>query len=254
MKLSRKILFLTIACFSLLYSWGQININQKFLPKTKKGEEIVCHKAYCFVYSEEHEQAKWVAYKLTDEMLESTVSRNNKFIEDPLVESKTANNADYKGSGYDRGHLAPAADMCWSQLTMEESFYYSNISPQDPGFNRGMWKKLETEFRKYAENFGQVYIVTGPVLKADLPEIGHNGLDVPESYYKAVLYVSDTSYQAIAFVMPNEKIDSEDIYSYVCSIDTLEKLIGINLFFKLPFLIERKVEKGFDIDFWKLNN
>lgn len=220
-------------------------------PKTKKGEQVICHQAYCFVYSESHEQAKWVAYKLTSDMLESAVKRNNKFILDPEVITETANNKDYKGSGYDKGHLAPAADMCFSQIAMEESFYFSNISPQDPGFNRGIWKSLEKETREYAKKLDKVYITTGPVLKDGLIEIGENKVDVPEEYYKAILYISDTCIEAIAFVLPNKKIDSDKLFQYAVSIDKLEKTIDLNLYHKLPFLIEKRTEKNLNIQFWQ---
>jgi len=242
------ILFLLISS-GFVYAQAQ---NKKFeQPKTRKNEQVICHKAYCFVYSEDHEQAKWVAYKLTSDMLEKNVKRNNKFKKDPNVITETANNSDYKGSGYDKGHLAPAADMCYSKITMEESFYFSNISPQKPSFNRGIWKSLEKESRTYAEKLQTIYIVTGPILEDNLPEIGNNNIDIPKQYYKAILYISDTCIEAISFVLPNEKIDSKKLYQYAISINDLEKLSKLNLFYKLPFLIERKTEKNINIQFWQ---
>jgi hypothetical protein len=113
-------------------------------------EQIISHTAYLLSYNEEHEQANWVAYMLTSSKLGSGLERSNRFLEDPLVASGTATNADYAKSGYDRGHLAPAADMSWSMQVMQESFYYSNMSPQLPGFNRGIWKKLEEKVRDWA--------------------------------------------------------------------------------------------------------
>ncbi len=220
-------------------------------PKAKKNENIIRHEAYSFVYSEDHEQSKWIAYKLTAEMLESNVERSNYFKKDPDVTTETADNNDYKGSGYDKGHLAPAADMCFSKITMEESFYFSNISPQKPGFNRGIWKSLEKETRGYAEQLNKIYIVTGPILKDGLLEIGDNKVDIPEQYYKAILYISDTSIQSIAFVLPNEKTNSDMLYQYAISINELEKLLKINLFYKLPYFIEKKVEKSINVEFWR---
>ncbi|PLX09409.1 MAG: DNA/RNA endonuclease [Marinilabiliales bacterium] len=243
-------IILTFVFSSGIICFAQISSDNLSIPKLKKDEQLICHQAYCLVYSEEHEQAKWVAYQLTDKMLESNVSRNNKFIIDPLVTTGTANNKDYKGSGYDRGHLAPSADMCYSQNTMEESFYYSNMSPQLPGFNRGIWKTLESNVRTYAEKLNKIYIVTGPILKESLPQIGENQVDVPEEYFKAILFISDTCSQAIAFVLPNNKIDNDMLFNYVISIDELEKLLKVNLFYKLPFLLEKRVEKKYNKTFW----
>jgi endonuclease G len=184
-------------------------------------------------------------------MLESNVKRNNRFKKDPNVITETANNSDFKGSGYDKGHLAPSADMCFSQITMEESFYFSNISPQKPGFNRGIWKSLEKETRTYAEKLQTIYVATGPILEDGLPEIGKNNVDIPNQYYKAILYVSDTCIEAVAFILPNEKIESKKLYQYAVSIDELEKRSKLNLFYNLPFFIEKRVEKNLNIQFWQ---
>ncbi|MDD4148442.1 MAG: DNA/RNA non-specific endonuclease [Bacteroidales bacterium] len=253
MKMNRKYLILLIA-FNLIFIGfvnAQKNPKSFELPKLKKSEEIVCHKSYCLVYSEEHEQAKWVAYVLKLDMINGDVKRSNKFKEDPKIKTKSANDNDYKGSGYDRGHLAPAADMSFSEQSMQESFYYSNMSPQEPSFNRGIWKKLETEVRCYVEYLDKIYVVTGPILVDGLTEIGDNGVDVPEEYYKAALFVSDTCVEAIAFVMPNKKISAESIYNYAINIDDLEKKTGMNFFYNLPFLLERRVEKKLNIEFWE---
>jgi endonuclease G len=105
------------------FLFGQKENKNLELPKIKKGEEIVCHSYFSLVYSEEHEQARWVAYVLKHDMINGEEERSNSFKEDPKIKTKSANDNDYKGSGYDRGHLAPAADMCFSQQAMQESFY-----------------------------------------------------------------------------------------------------------------------------------
>ena len=120
--------------------------SQKFeLPKTLSGEQIIYHTGYTLSYNEKHEQANWVAYELTAQELAGTVKRKDSFKSDPMVKSESASLADYRKSGYDRGHLIPAADMKWSTTAMSESFYMSNMSPQSPSFNRGIWKKLESQ-------------------------------------------------------------------------------------------------------------
>jgi len=119
---------------------------------------IVEHSAYSLGYNEDHDQATWVAYTLTGAQATSKLyERTDIFRDDPAVVTGSATLADYKGSGYDRGHLAPARDMTWSRTAMSESFYMSNMSPQIPGFNRGIWKQLESQVRQYAVDRGLIY-------------------------------------------------------------------------------------------------
>lgn len=224
---------------------------QLHIPAVKKNEIKICHNYWCFVYSEVHEQSKWVAYKLTSQMISGDEERDNNFKPDPLVDTGSADDKDYKSSGYDRGHLAPAADMSFDKTALEESFFFSNISPQVPGFNRGIWKKLETYVRSAAKSLGTVYVVTGPILSSGLSEIGENGVDVPEKYYKTILYFSDTLITGIAFIMPNQKVNDNDIFKYTATIDELEKICGIDFWPTLPYFIEKKTEKQINIDFWK---
>ena len=100
--------------------------------------QVVKHTAFWLSYSEPHEQAEWVYYILTPERVSGTEKRKNNFRADPAVLTGSATLADYKGSGYDRGHLCPAADNTHTKEAMSESFFMSNMSPQEPGFNRGV--------------------------------------------------------------------------------------------------------------------
>jgi endonuclease G len=208
-------------------------------PLPLPGEEIFTHTAYSFSYNEQHEQANWVAYMLTKTHLGDGVERSNRFLEDPLVLSGTATNADYAKSGYDRGHLAPAADMSWSLQVMQESFYYSNMSPQLPGFNRGIWKKLEEQVRAWALQYDTLYVVTGPILEAGLLTIGSNEVSVPKAYFKAL--IAPQQQKGIAFVMPNAKSDAA-VLAFSLSIDALEAKINRDLFYQLPDQLEHKME------------
>lgn len=210
-------------------------------PMLNEGEEYVKHSAYAFVYSEVHEQAKWVAYCLTKEETKGTLERTDHFMEDPLVKTGSASNADYVKSGYDRGHLAPAADMRWSEKAMEESFYFSNISPQLPSFNRGIWKKLEEKVRDWAIELDSVLIVTGPILNESLSTIGGNKVSVPKYYYKAILDFKGPDSKLIAFVLPN-KGSKAALMSFAISVDALEKMTGIDFFYQLEDALELKLE------------
>ena len=147
---------------------------------------------YALCYRESYEQAEWVAYTLTPEKLIKNTKRTGEFREDPEISTGSALPEDYRFSGYDRGHLAPAADFAYSLETMTDSFFMSNMSPQTPAFNRGGWAKLESFVRTLAAKAETLYIVTGPVLEKDAGEygsIGENCVSVPEYFYKALLLV-----------------------------------------------------------------
>jgi endonuclease G len=218
------------------------NISQLEYPALLPNEKIISHTGYSFVYSEEHEQAKWIAYELTKEETNNLFERTDKFLVDPMVSTGTAQNSDYLKSGYDKGHLAPAADMGWSALTMKESFYFSNMSPQLPGFNRGVWKRLEELMRSWAIDNKAIYIVTGPLLSQGLPTIGSNGVSIPNYYYKVILDYTQPEIHAIGFVLPNAS-SSASLNTFAVSIDEVEKQTGIDFFPALPDDQETKLEK-----------
>ena len=136
-----------------------IRITNLELPKTNSNDIIITHSGYSLLFNENHLQANWIAYDLSKEETNKRFERTDKFRSDPKVKTGTASDADYEGSGYDRGHLAPASDMGWSPAAMAESFYYSNMSPQTPRFNRGIWKKLEESLRTWAIENDTIYIL-----------------------------------------------------------------------------------------------
>ena len=219
------------------------------IPKTKISDQIISHTGYSLLYNEKYKQANWVAYELTSEETNKIFERSNKFISDPKVKSVNAFNKDYASSGYDRGHLAPAADMGWSASTMIESFYYSNMSPQQPGFNRGIWKKLEELVRTWAIENKAVYVVTGPVLAKGLSTIGYNKIAVPNYYYKVILDYQKPNIKGIGFILPNESSKSL-LQNYAVSIDSVEKVTGIDFFYLLKDQEEDLIEKELCINCW----
>ena len=210
-------------------------------PKLKDGETYLHHLAYGFVYDEGHEQAKWIAYSLTKKEAMGSLERSDQFKEDPIVLTGTATNADYAKSGFDRGHLAPAADMRWSTQSMDESFYFSNMSPQVPAFNRGIWKKLEEQVRDWAISMDSILIVTGPILEPNLPSIGKNKVSVPKYYFKAILDFKGVHSKAIAFVLPNEG-SQLPLMEFALTIDELEQRTNIDFFYQLADDLEQKIE------------
>ena len=221
-------------------------------PKHFEADTYVKHFAYSLVYNEQTEQADWVAYNLEAKELAKNFKRKNNFRPDTMVNTQTANNADYYKSGYDRGHLAPAADMTWNKQAMSESFFYSNMSPQLPAFNRGIWKHLEAKVRKLAAKYNNIYVCVGPIFMDSIITIGANKVAVPSHYYKALLVYNDTLQQSIAFVMPNQK-SSEPISNYAISVDSLEQIIHLDLYHSLPNSKEKNIESQFNLKYWELD-
>jgi endonuclease G len=221
------------------------------LPKPIKGEQIIEHEGYILSYNEKYEQASYVAYKLTQNELYGPFDRKDNFKEDPAVTTKSATLADYRKSGYDRGHLCPAADQKESELAMSESFYMSNMSPQDPDLNRRIWADLEGCVRTFADNNQLIYVATGPVL-TDGPykTIGESEVAVPNYYYKVVLDYKMPEVKAIGFVLPNKK-GEKNLEEYAISVDEVEKLTNIDFFVNLPDEIEEQLESSYDVKDWQ---
>ncbi len=227
------------------------NIKDVELPAIGSNDQIVRHKRYTLRYREQYEQADWVAYILTEAEANTYLSREgNRFIPDPLVKTGSATHADYIRSGYDRGHLAPAGDFNLSTEEKRESFYMSNISPQISDFNRGIWNDLEQKFRDWAKRDGQLYVVTGPVLKSGLSTIGrYNEIAVPEQYYKIALYLSDSEPRMIGFLLKNE-FSNENLKTFVVPVDDIEALTGIDFFSRLPDNLEKRLESSNSTKGW----
>jgi endonuclease G len=238
-----------------VYSTLTNDISKLELPKTNTNDIIINHSGYSLLYNEPHEQASWVAYELTKEETNKLYDRTDKFVPDPYVKTKTANDDDYAGAGYDRGHLAPASDMGWSATAMAESFYYSNMSPQTASFNRGIWKKLEEQVRSWAIENEKVYVITGPVLKSGLPFFGANKVSIPKYFYKVILDYTKPGIKGIGFILPNTG-STMPLQSYAVSIDSVEKFTEIDFFPLLPDNQEEFIEKAlcFDCWNWKTNN
>jgi len=227
-------------------------ISDDILPSSTTGE-IVRHTYYALSYSEDHEQAEWVAYELTRDRLDKNwVDRAASFFPDPLVRTESATPRDYSGSGYDRGHLVPAADMAFDTLAMNETFFMSNISPQERAFNGGIWRELEENVRDWARKFEHLYVVTGPVLsKAGKGRIGFSKVTVPEAYYKVLL--APEQHRAIAFVLPNG-VSDQPLMEYATTIDQVEQLTKIDFFPKMLRGLDEELEASLDKSAWPINS
>ncbi len=214
---------------------------------------IVPHKAYVSSYNEETLIPDWVAYELTADETGGTESRGGiEFRMDPTLRGVTqAMREDYSGSGWTKGHLMPAADAAYSTTTMGETFYFTNICPQDETLNAGDWAYLEKRVRQWANRYGHIWVVTGPIVGENrYGTIGEREVVVPDSFFKALLIQKKNgSYSAIAFVMDN---DDERYYLKDCylTVDELETLTGFNFFPQLDDTIEEKVESKVRLSDW----
>lgn len=212
------------------------------------GGELIEHAWYTLSYSEENEQALWVHYKLTNEMIKGTAPRTDNFRVDNTVSTLSAYPEDYTSSGYDRGHLCPAADMCFNLVSMSESFYMSNMSPQVPAFNRGIWKKLEGTVRMWAFVEQEIHVVTGPVFRDNLGVLPQSNITIPGYYYK-VIYDPTGEQKMLALVLPNAR-GEKPLPEYVVTVNYVEVLTGIDFFAALPDELENRLEANSDASLW----
>lgn len=211
-------------------------VRAQYAPNSK-GEHIK-HTYYELDYNEEHEQANWVYHILTRAGIDGITKRSGSFKSDLRVQTKSATPSDYKDSGYDRGHLCPAADMKQNDIAMRETFYMSNMSPQHPSLNRGMWNRIEAFVRDAVND--SAYVVTGPIFKESLGIIGRNKVTIPGYYYKVVYYPKQQ--KMLAFLIAN-KANEGEVEQYITTVDTVEQLTGIDFFALLPDHVENRLEK-----------
>lgn len=234
------------------YEEDTVVIDRDYALPTSTTGVVIDHNYYSLSYSEEHEQAEWVAYELhRDNLGGDRVPRSNNFRDDPKVRSGSSSKHDFGHPDYDRGHMVPAGDMKFNSTAMSESFYMSNMSPQRSSFNQGIWRELEENTRKWVKVFKRLYIVTGPVLtRPIIMKIGNNKVSVPSAYYKVLLDLDDPEKKAIGFIMPNARSEKR-IQDYAVSVDEVEELTGIDFFGDLldPDL-EANLEANFDTSLW----
>lgn len=219
-----------------------------YLPTTTTNK-IISHNYYTLSYSEKHEQAEWVAYELRNEHLSNTNRKRPYFIQDKKVKTQSADYRNYKKSGYTKGHLCPAGDRKFSKAAYDETFLTSNISPQKSDFNGGVWNRLEQKIRYWAGKDKQLFVVTGGVLENNLKTIGNEKVTVPEQFYKVLLDYSKPKIKAIAFLVPHTE-SKAPLYTFVVSIDSLEKLTKIDFFPTLPDNLENELEASSSYKDW----
>lgn len=227
-----------------------------WLPKGSKGQ-LTHFSHFSLQYNESHEQANWVAYKLQASQLNGpSFPREDNFLPDPKILTGSATPDDYRRSGYDRGHLVPAADMSFDKQALAETFFMSNISPQNRAFNQGIWRELEEAARNWVKDKGHLYIACGPVFSKDpIDVIGRdNRVSVPAAFFKVFFFEQGDASEAVGFIIPNEMSD-QPLSAYALSVDAVEASLGYDFFDGLlPNRLEEKVERSFRADQWPSSN
>ncbi|PLR54746.1 DNA/RNA non-specific endonuclease [Vibrio parahaemolyticus] len=222
----------------------------KGIPSSNS-DQFLCRDGYAVGYNYNTKNADWVAYHITAESVNITNKRSNAFQEDTeMPDYARSTLSDYKGSGYDRGHLAPSATMDFTQESMKQSFLMSNMSPQLPGFNRVGWRVLEEHVRDLANEYNELYVVTGPIYQGNEGTIG-NGVAIPSAFYKVIL---DPSFdEAIAFIVPHRDISSSELANFITTIDEVERQTGLDFFAQTPDSIEDNMESVKWEEMWPTN-
>ncbi|MBE4393774.1 MULTISPECIES: DNA/RNA non-specific endonuclease [Vibrio] len=223
----------------------------KGMPSTNS-DQFLCRDGYAVGYNYDTKNADWVAYHITAESVNITNKRSNSFKEDTeMPDYARSTLADYKGSGYDRGHLAPSATMDFTRESMKQSFLMSNMSPQLPGFNRVGWRVLEEHVRDLANEYNELYVVTGPIYQGNEGTIG-NGVMIPSAFYKVIL---DPSFdEAIAFIVPHRDVSSSELANFITTIDEVERQTGLDFFAQTPDSIEDNMESVKWEEMWPTSN
>ena len=236
-----------------LYPAPKIEIQAQGLTDVKLPsgmKNVVCHySGFTSYFNPETHIPNCVAYEIIESETTGDEPRKKSFEADHTIDG-CADSSDYRNSGYDRGHMAPAADMKWSKEAMEESFLMTNICPQVKSLNSGIWHRLEQRVREWAARDSSIIVVCGPIFTPGKPveQIGEIGVAVPHRFFKA-LYAPGRNI-GIAFIFDNDKVKGE-LRKYAVTIDSVERETGLDLFYNLPDDIENEVENQCNYKLWE---
>ena len=253
--MKKRTLLLLLALFSLVSCaqrrYTGIQCDDVEIPAPIDGEQILRRTAYTVSYNPATRCPNWVAWKLTADHADGDVKRTSRFYEDQEVPAPRATPADYKGSGWSRGHMCPAGDNKWDAQAMRESFLFTNICPQNHGLNKYEWNDLEMLCRDWARQYGAIDIVCGPIFSTtgDQKTIGRNKVWVPEAFFKVILCRQGTP-KAIGFIYRNEGVKQTQEEA-LRSVDEIETLTGIDFFPALSDTLERRIEAVADLAAWE---
>lgn len=214
-------------------------------------EVMLDDEAFRIYYNNDLRIPNAVVYELTRKEASShSAKRRDEFTEDPNV-ANSASPTDYLGSGYDRGHMAPAGDMKWSQHAMNRTFMMSNICPQRHDLNAGAWNDLEIRVRQWAKRDSALIVITGPIIGENPKRIGRGrNIAVPKAFFKVIYAPFANPRRAIAFIMPNADDVASQLDRYAVSIDEVERATGYDFLYVLPDNLEDVVEAQCNFSQW----
>jgi len=227
----------------LLFTFSVLYAQNLEIPELTADDVLVYHTGFILSYNESTEQPNWVAWQLQEDELTKVYAERDTvtFRSDPEVQTKTASNSDYRKSGFDKGHMCPAADMKWSIQAMEDCHLFSNISPQHPKLNREIWGDLEEDTRNLIRkdqdynddnwrNDRKVYVVCGPVFYDDEFEtIGKNEVAIPDAFFKVILTTKKKEKDVRAYIFPNRECEGS-FEDYIKPLGEVESITGIDFF------------------------
>ena len=206
-------------------------------PEARDGEIVIEHTGHILSYNPETMLPNWVAYELKVTDLEGYAVRRPAFSPDPdpqLQGLPLTQHWHYTNSGWVRGHMVPAGDLKYSQEAMNDSFYTTNVCPMNKRFNNGIWKRLEEVCRRWSQEYGQIYIVTGPIIGENRNgKVGDSDIVVPDAYFKAVVIPCNNSCFSIGFLMDNAEDTAGKLRDFTCTVSSIEELIDRQLFVQL---------------------
>ena len=189
--------------------------------------QYLCKTNYAIHYRYDTKTAEYVVQRITMENISGPAKRKDDFRPDPAVPKQHQSQlSDYAGNPFDRGHLSPGADNTQNALVMSESFFLTNMVPQVPNHNRGIWKQLETAVRGWVKEGRDIYVASGTIYAPGYQTIGANRVGIPTHIWKVV--VDRKNSKSIAFIFPNAPLPVKDLPKYAVSIGQVEQATGIN--------------------------
>lgn len=251
----RKLLLLLLIPFAVLANPIDDQCPQHVLrgapvsPQAPGTTQYLCKQNYAIHYRYDTKTAEYVVQHVTLQAISGPAKRKDDFRADQSIPPEHRSVlSDYAGFPFDRGHLSPGADNTINDDIMSESFFLSNMVPQVPNHNRGIWKQLETFVRNWVEEGKDIYVVSGTIYAPGYQTIGANRVGIPTHMWKVV--VDRKSSKSIAFLLPNAPLPVQDLPKYATTIDAVENATGINFMPKLTKAQEGKLEKGVNLADW----
>lgn len=219
-------------------------------------QQLLRRTAYSTSYNKTTRTPNWVGWVLTAAHTDGPYGRKgHKFAEDTDVPAPRATYDDIREGecGYQRGHMCPAGDNKWSFKAQQEAFLMTNICPQDGDLNQRDWKYLEEACRDWAQQYGKVYIVAGPIFnRKPRHTVGEHKVAVPDAFFKVILAFDGTSPKAIGFLYSNAS-GRHAMAHYAKSVDEIERLTHFDFFRPLPDSVETRVEAECAPEAWGMN-